>query len=53
MSWSLGLFGLSAAVPCLIWTGGLITEINAKTGEERAAGRSSEWERVERGEKAV
>jgi MFS family permease len=27
MSWSLGLFGLSAAVPCLIWTGGLITEI--------------------------
>jgi MFS family permease len=53
MSWSLGLFGLSAAVPCLIWTGGLVTEFNAKTGEERAAGRPSEWERVERGEKAV
>ncbi|KAN0112860.1 MFS transporter-like protein [Hyaloscypha variabilis] len=46
MSWSLGLFGVSAAIPCLIWTGGLITEKNAKTGEERAAGRSIEHQRV-------
>jgi MFS family permease len=48
MSWSLGLFGLSAAVPCLVYTGGLITEVNAKTGEERAAGRPSERQEVER-----
>lgn len=38
MSWSLGLFSLSGAVPCAIWTGGLITRTNAKTGDERAIG---------------
>ncbi|KAF7933992.1 uncharacterized protein EAE98_003701 [Botrytis deweyae] len=37
MSLSLGLFSLAGAVPCLIWTGGLITKSNAKTAEERAA----------------
>ncbi|RAL64129.1 hypothetical protein DID88_003317 [Monilinia fructigena] len=36
MAWSLGLFSLTGAVPCLIYTGGLITEVNAKTAEERA-----------------
>ncbi|KAF7892198.1 uncharacterized protein EAF01_010278 [Botrytis porri] len=36
MSLSLGLFSLTGAVPCLIWTGGLITDANAKTAEERA-----------------
>lgn len=53
MSWSLGLFGLSAAVPCLVYTGGLITEANAKTSEERAAGRPSERQTVERAGNAV
>ena len=38
MAWSLGLFSLAAAVPCAIWTGGLITRTNAKTGDERAIG---------------
>lgn len=36
MSWSLGLFSIAGAIPCLIFTGGLITKKNAKTGEERA-----------------
>ncbi|KAG4436742.1 hypothetical protein IFR05_007760 [Cadophora sp. M221] len=39
MAWSLGLFGVSGAIPCLVWTGGLITEVNAKSGEERAIGK--------------
>jgi MFS family permease len=38
MSWSLGLFSLAAAVPCFFWTGGFITHVNAKSGEERAIG---------------
>jgi MFS family permease len=38
MSWSLGLFCFAGAVPCLIWTGGLITQNNAKTAAERAIG---------------
>ena len=38
MSWSLGLFSFAGAVPCTIWTGGLITQKNAKTGDERAIG---------------
>jgi len=42
MSWSLGLFSVAAAIPSLIWTGGLITKVNAKTGAERAAGRPTE-----------
>jgi MFS family permease len=53
MSWSLGIFGLSAAVPCLIWTGGLVTKANAKSGEERAAGRPTEPQKVQTGENAV
>lgn len=40
MSWSLGLFSISGAIPCFIWTGGLITETNAKSGTERAAGKA-------------
>jgi MFS family permease len=38
MSWTLGLFSIAGAVPCLIYTGGLITKSNAKTGDERAIG---------------
>lgn len=38
MAWSLGLFSISAAIPCLIYTGGRITDINAKSGEERNVG---------------
>ncbi|KAF7947080.1 uncharacterized protein EAE97_004329 [Botrytis byssoidea] len=41
MSLSLGLFSLAGAVPCFIWTGGLITKSNAKTAEERAANSQS------------
>lgn len=41
MAWSLGLFSLTGAVPCLIYTGGLITEANAKTAEERAVNSES------------
>jgi MFS family permease len=36
MSWSLGLFSIAGAIPCLIFTGGLITRTNAKSGDERA-----------------
>ncbi|KAI9742196.1 MAG: hypothetical protein M1818_004096 [Claussenomyces sp. TS43310] len=36
MTWTLGLFCVSGAVPVLIWTGGLITRQNAKSGDERA-----------------
>lgn len=35
MTWSLGLFGIVGAIPCLIWTGGLITQANAKNAKER------------------
>ncbi|KAF7953110.1 hypothetical protein EAE96_006329 [Botrytis aclada] len=42
MALSLGLFSLTGAVPCLIWTGGLITKANAKTAEERAVKPQSE-----------
>jgi MFS family permease len=38
MSWSLGLFSIAGAIPCLIFTGGLITRTNPKTGDERATG---------------
>lgn len=41
MAWSLGLFSIFGAIPCLIWTGGLITEVNAKSGEERAVGKTA------------
>jgi len=36
MSWTLGLFSIAGAIPSLIWTGGLITRKNPKTGDERA-----------------
>ena len=38
MTWTLGLYCFAGAVPCLIWTGGFITEKNAKTAAERAVG---------------
>lgn len=41
MSWSLGVFAFAGAVPSAIWTGGLITERNARSGAERAAGKSA------------
>ncbi|PQE21104.1 hypothetical protein CJF32_00005541 [Rutstroemia sp. NJR-2017a WRK4] len=52
MSWSLGLFSLTGAIPCLIYTGGLITETNAKTAEERAinAPTAADSRRVETSE---
>jgi MFS family permease len=53
MSWSLGLFSVAAAVPCLIWTGGLVTKVNAKTGKERAAGRPGGQPRTARGGNVV
>lgn len=37
--WSLALFSLFGAVPCLLWTGGNLGANNAKTGKERAIGR--------------
>jgi Na+/melibiose symporter-like transporter len=39
MAWSSGLFSLVGAIPCAIWTGGYIMEVNTKTGEERAIGK--------------
>ena len=36
MSWTLGLFSFAAAVPCLFFTGGLITETNRKVWNERS-----------------
>ncbi|TVY64188.1 putative MFS-type transporter [Lachnellula suecica] len=41
MAWSLGLFSLAGAIPCLLWTGGYIGDRNAKTAEERAVGKST------------
>jgi MFS family permease len=38
MAWSLGILSLGGAVPALIWTGGLITQRNAKSRDERAMG---------------
>jgi len=54
MTWTLGLFSVTGAIPALIWTGGLITEANAKTGDERAVGRAAiESGRTEQGDDAV
>lgn len=39
MVWSLAVLCIGGAVPVLIWTGGLVTRNNAKTGAERAVGR--------------
>ncbi|KFY37371.1 hypothetical protein V494_04773, partial [Pseudogymnoascus sp. VKM F-4513 (FW-928)] len=39
MGWSLAILSAGGAVPVLIWTGGLVTRDNAKTGAERAAGK--------------
>jgi len=41
MAWSLGVFSIAGAIPCLLYTGGLITEVNAKNGEERAVGKTA------------
>jgi MFS family permease len=41
MAWSLGVFSIAGAIPCLVYTGGLITEVNAKSGEERALGKTA------------
>jgi len=41
MAWSLGLLSFAGAVPCLIFTGGYIKDRNAKSGEERAVGKSA------------
>ena len=38
MGWSLALLSFAGALPVAIWTGGLITRVNAKSGEERAVG---------------
>ena len=40
MTWSLSLLSFAGAVPCLIWTGGLITQVNAKSAKERELGRA-------------
>jgi MFS family permease len=42
LTWTLGLLSAASAVPALIWTGGLITRKNAKSGEERAVGRPAD-----------
>jgi MFS family permease len=47
MSLTLGLLMASGAVPSLIWTGGLITRNNAKSGNERAVERLDEKSRTE------
>lgn len=39
MTWSLGILSVGGAIPCLIWTGGLITRNNAKSADERAVGK--------------
>lgn len=36
MTWTLALLSASGALPAVIWTGGLITKRNPKSGEERA-----------------
>lgn len=57
MTWSLGLFSLAGAIPCLLWTGGLVTEKNAKTAAERAVAvqtvDSVDSTRIESGDNAV
>jgi len=45
MTLSLGLFSLAGALPCLIYTGGFITERNAKSGAERAVDQPPEIRR--------
>jgi MFS family permease len=47
MTWSLALFSLVGAVPCMIWTGGYIGDRNAKNAEERAVGAEALGERDE------
>jgi MFS family permease len=49
MTWTLGLLSASAAVPALIWTGGLITRKNAKSADEREVGRPAEISRRDEG----
>lgn len=50
MGWSLALLSFAGAVPVVIWTGGLVTRVNAKTGAERAVGRREKGGDVEVGE---
>jgi MFS family permease len=38
MTWTLALFSAAGALTSFIWTGGLITKRNAKSGDERAIG---------------
>ncbi|KAH6683125.1 MFS transporter-like protein [Halenospora varia] len=47
MTWTLGLLSFAGAVPCLIWTGGYIGDFNAKSGDERAIGKSALASRTE------
>lgn len=42
MTWTFSLFSGLGALPALIWTGGLITEKNAKNGCERSTGGSAD-----------
>jgi hypothetical protein len=38
MTWSLALFSLCGAVPCVLWTGEYVGKRNAKSAEERKVG---------------
>jgi MFS family permease len=41
MAWTLGLLSFAGAVPCLVFTGGYIRDRNARSGDERAVGKSA------------
>lgn len=41
MAWTLGLLSFAGAVPCLVYTGGYIKDRNARSGDERAVGKSA------------
>jgi MFS family permease len=53
MTWTLGLFSALAAVPAVIFTGGLITKTNAKSGEERVKTAERSQEATEDPEQGV
>lgn len=42
MTWTLGLLSAAGIPPCIIYTSGLLWNINAKTAEDRAAGVTSQ-----------
>jgi len=52
MTWTLAILSAAGAGPALVWTGGLVTRDNAKSGEERAVGRPKrrDGEREKEGE---